>query len=176
MKRDLRIILQNQYFGQREYADNNIINADNLINLVVGIVSDHIETFSPEAIKGLDNYPTVTINDKGDKAHNICQEDYLTRFKIYFYWFHLAKAVARFVGYDFEQDFIRPFNDPKYHCFRVDTTNIYTDLMEGRVSFSRHLEVAPNLFLTGEEGRALYERIEADFRKCIIMRTHAHLT
>ena len=71
-KRDLRIVFQSGYFRCRGYADN-IIDADDLINLVARIVFDHVEYFSEKALKGLDNYPTVTIKgkgDKGDKANN----------------------------------------------------------------------------------------------------------
>ena len=46
-KRDLRTILQSEYFRHRGYA-NNIIIADNLISLVTEIVFDHVEYFSPK--------------------------------------------------------------------------------------------------------------------------------
>ncbi len=56
-KRDLRDVLQSDYFRPRNYSNNNIV-ADNLINLVAQIVFDHVEFFSPKAMKSLDNYPT----------------------------------------------------------------------------------------------------------------------
>ena len=51
---------------------------------------------------------------------------------------------------------MRPFNNPRYYCFQVETTSIHVDLIEGKAFFGNHLEVALNPFLTGEEGRALY--------------------
>ncbi len=101
-KRDLRIILQTENFPHRDYA-NNIIVADNLINLVAQIVFDHIDCFSPKASKGLDNYPTVTIKGMGNKEKNVSGEEYLTRFNVRFYWFHLAKSVSRYVNYDLRE-------------------------------------------------------------------------
>ena len=72
-KRGLRIILQSEYFSHHGYA-NDISYTDNLISLIAQIVFDHIECFSPKALKGLNNYPTVTIKGKGDKANNISEE------------------------------------------------------------------------------------------------------
>ena len=120
-KRDLRIILQTEYFPHRDYA-NNIIVADNLINLVAQIVVDPVDCFSPKASKGLDNYPTVTIKGMGDKENNVSEEKYLTRFNVRFYWFHPAKSIARYVNYDLQEKFMRAFNDPHYHCFHMETT------------------------------------------------------
>lgn len=174
-KRDLRVVLQGDYFQPRNYS-NNIVVADNLINLVAQIVFDHLEYFSPKALKGLDNYPTVTIKGKGDKENNISKEDYLTRFKVQFYWFHLAKSVARYVNYDLTQDFMRSFNDPHYHCFNLETTTIAVDLMEGRTSFGHHSEIALNALLAGKEGRILHQQITADIRKSVVTRIDAHLT
>ena len=73
-KRDLRFVLQWDYFRPRKY-DNNIVVADNLIDLVAQIVFDHVEYFSPSALKGLDNYPTVTIKGKWDTENDISEED-----------------------------------------------------------------------------------------------------
>ena len=45
---------------------------------------------------------------KRDKDKDISVEDYLARFKVRFYWFHLAKSVARYVNHDLVQGFMRP--------------------------------------------------------------------
>ncbi len=74
-----------------------------------------------------------------------------TQHQIHFYWFHLAKSVARYVNHDLQQDFMRSFNGPRYHCFNVETTTIAVDLMEGRTCFGRHSEVALNTYLAGKE-------------------------
>ncbi len=174
-KRDIRVILQTEYFSTRNYT-NNIIVADNLINLVAQIVWDHVDCFSPKASKGLDNYPTVTIKGVGDKDNNISEEEYLNRFNMHFYWFHLAKSIARYVDYDLQEQFMRQFNDPNYHCFSLETTTIAADLMEGRSSFAHHTEVTLNPFLTGKEGKALHQLIKQDIRESVVKRINAHLT
>ena len=120
-QRDLRFILQLN-ISAIVTMRNNIIVADNLINLVAQTVFDHVDCFSPKASKGLDNYPTVTIKGIGDKENNVSEEEYLTRFNVQFYWFHLAKSVARYVNYHLREKFMRAFNDPHYHCFHMETT------------------------------------------------------
>lgn len=115
------------------------------------VVFDHVEFLSPKLNKPLDNYPTVTIKVKEDKENNESEKDYLKRFRVHYYWFHLAKSVARYVDYDLVESFMRPFNDPNYHCFTVENTAIAVDLMESRSSFGHHTEVALNLLLFGKE-------------------------
>ena len=127
-------------------------------------------------MKGLDNYPMVTIKGKGDKDNNISTEDFMTRFQMHFYWFHLAKSVARYVNHDLTQDFMRLFNDPDYHCFNLENTTIAVDLMEGRTSFGHHSEIALNTFLAGKEGKMIQQQITADFRRSVVTRINAHLT
>ncbi len=55
------------------------------------------------------------------------------------------------VNHDLQQDFMRSFNGPRYHCFNVETTTIAVDLMQGRTCFGRHSEVALNTYLAGKE-------------------------
>ncbi|KAF6230962.1 hypothetical protein HO173_010870 [Letharia columbiana] len=118
----------------------------------------------PQNNKDLDNYPTVTIKGKGDKEDTISEEDCMKRFKVHFYWFH-AKIVARYVNHNLVPDFMHPFNNPNYHCFRGESTSIAVDLMDGRTSFGHHSEIALNPLLSGKEGNILHLQITADLRK-----------
>lgn len=71
---------------------------------------------------------------------------------------------------------MRPFNDPAYHCFKVENTTVAVDLMEGRTSYGHHSEILLNPLLSGKEGKILHQRITADLRKSVVTRIDSHLT
>ena len=86
-----------------------------LINLVANIAFDNVRMFSPKDKQLIEAYPTVqTIDRTPNKKSGITVDQYQQRFQIYWAWFHLAKAVARFTGYKLQEEFMQDFNHPDY--------------------------------------------------------------
>jgi hypothetical protein len=113
-KKDFKEIIASGYFEARSIS-NPEAAAANMLSLVAAIISRYVTSFSPKTKAHLDSYPTVqTTNPTTNKQTKITVEGYMQRFRRYYAWFHLAKAVANYTGFHLEEDFMRPFNHPEY--------------------------------------------------------------
>ena len=111
-KTDLSYVLAKECFTNH-YHDSADAAAKGLISLVAIIAVDHSMSFSPRARPCMDKYVTVT-NPTTNKTSEVSIEDYTSRFRTSWAWFHLAKSVARFVRYRMTEKFRKPFNHPSY--------------------------------------------------------------
>lgn len=86
-----------------------------LIKLIAQSVFDDPDTFSPKHKPEYDMYPTITTKDPTSKKKRaISEDDYMVGFRENWAWACLAKHVAYYTNYKFQQSFMTKFNDPSY--------------------------------------------------------------
>ena len=119
LKKDLCEVSHRDFFVVKRFEHPSAA-AKNLIRLVGHIVSKDVTNFSPKSRPQFDSYPTFATKDPSTgKVRKVSEDEYMSRFRGSWAWTHLAKSVARYVRYKFEEPFMKVFNDPDYHVSKI---------------------------------------------------------